>query len=381
MDIKSFVECAKALPNNISIMIKGGHGIGKSEVVAQIAEQLGLPLVDRRISQLTEGDLLGLPKLDDADQTTKWYGADFIVDACRRPVLLFLDEINRGTQEVMQSCFQLALDRCLSGNRLHPDTRVFTAVNTGGNYQVTEMDPAFLDRFWVADLSPTPEDFFEHAETRDVAKGGPVHDDLLRFLKEHPSRLDPSDANPGTVQPSRRSWVRLDRTYRANGIYDADFKEDARAKGRAYSLAVGLVGLEAANDLVDFLSTRESRYTAGHVMDEYPKHRSKIRELGQDKFNALIDLIVEDAKARLWTPEQGQNLGSFAEDLPAELRVALLTQMTKGLRGHDNFKPNFKTAIPHVTPHVVKSFDSEGKLITSKDADEKEPSKGKKGKK
>ena len=43
------------------VLIRGRHGIGKSELVYQTAKDLGLPVVERRASQMTEGDLLGLP--------------------------------------------------------------------------------------------------------------------------------------------------------------------------------------------------------------------------------------------------------------------------------------------------------------------------------
>ena len=389
MDIKTFLECAKALPSNISILVKGKHGIGKSEVIHQLADQLGLELIDRRMSQMTEGDLVGLPKLEDG--VTRFIPAEFVKAACDRPVFLFLDEVNRATQEVQQGVFQLVLDRQLNGNRLHPDTRVAAAVNVGGNYQVTEMDPAFIDRFFVADLDPTVEDFFAHAETRPEKLGGPVHRDMISFLKERPSRLDPSEANPGSKQPSRRSWVRLDRVFRANGVYGQSLDEDVSAKGRAYSLAVGLVGLEAANDCVDYLAKREARFNASHVLDAYPKHQEKIRKLGQDKLNALVDLVVEDAKSQLWTPEQAANLGMFVKDVPAELRVGFVTSYTKSLRGHANFQPNFKTMAPPVMPLIVASFNADGKIIGSKEAqeaeeakkaeDEKASGKGKKSKK
>ena len=62
IDFKSFRECAPhVLKAAKPILLRGRHGIGKSEVVYQIAEALDLPVVERRASQMTEGDLLGMP--------------------------------------------------------------------------------------------------------------------------------------------------------------------------------------------------------------------------------------------------------------------------------------------------------------------------------
>lgn len=350
MDIATFVEVAKALPEDISVLIRGNHGIGKSQVVHQIANDLGLELIDRRMSQMTEGDVIGLPKLDDG--CTKFIPAEFVMIACTRPVMLFLDEINRATQEVMQACFQLCLDRELNGNKLHPGTRVFAAVNSSAIYQVNEMDPAFLDRFFAIDLTPSAQDWFKWAE----GPGG-VDKDLVTFLKERETRLEPSDANPGTVQPSRRSWARLDRAFKANKVYESPINESDAAKGRAHSFAIGFVGVEASIELCDYLSKRESRFTAVNILSEYPKHQAKVKKLGQDKLNTLIDMIVDHAKVNVVTVEEANNLASFVQDLPGELRVSFITNYTKGTRPTPLFSANFKTINAAVMPHIVSVFN------------------------
>lgn len=362
MDIATFVAVASELPPEISILVRGGHGIGKSETVHQIAAAFGLELIDRRMSQMTEGDVIGLPKLE--NDCTKFLPAEFIKIACERPVLLFLDEINRATQEVMQACFQLCLDRELNGNRLHPQTRVFAAVNASAAYQVNEMDPAFLDRFFVVDLSPTAEDFFAYAESIDSRTGNSRLDaDLIRFLKERSTRLDPNmGANPGTVQPSRRSWFRLDKSFKSSKTYEKDLNADTIAYGRAYSMALGFVGQECSNDLVDFLKKRESRFTAINVYQEYPQHQAKIKRLGQDKLNTLIDMVVDHAKTNVVTVEEAQNLARFVTDLPGELRVSFITNFTKGTRPTQLFSTNFKTINAAVMPLIVNVFNDKKQM-------------------
>ena len=51
------------------VLLRGRHGIGKSQVVYQVAEAMGLPVVERRASQMTEGDLVGLPSIN-GDRTS-----------------------------------------------------------------------------------------------------------------------------------------------------------------------------------------------------------------------------------------------------------------------------------------------------------------------
>ena len=62
VDFKTFLE---VVPHVTAIkkpvLLRGRHGVGKSQVVYQLADSLGLPVVERRASQMTEGDLVGLP--------------------------------------------------------------------------------------------------------------------------------------------------------------------------------------------------------------------------------------------------------------------------------------------------------------------------------
>ena len=123
-----------------------------------------------------------------------------------------LDELNRSLPGVQQSFFQLVLDRELGNDkngvpyRLHPDTRVIAAVNFGSEYDVNEMDPALLRRFWVADIEPTATDWIDWAIAHDIDS---VLVDFNRQNEMH-LRVDPASVEPGTVCPNPASWHRAD---------------------------------------------------------------------------------------------------------------------------------------------------------------------------
>ena len=66
IDFKNLLTVLPFVTNaNHPVLLRGRHGIGKSSVVYQYAETLGMPVVERRASQMTEGDLLGLPTVDE----------------------------------------------------------------------------------------------------------------------------------------------------------------------------------------------------------------------------------------------------------------------------------------------------------------------------
>ena len=65
VDFKTFLQVVPHVTAVTKpILIRGRHGVGKSEVVYQFAKSIGFSVVERRASQMTEGDLVGLPKTD-----------------------------------------------------------------------------------------------------------------------------------------------------------------------------------------------------------------------------------------------------------------------------------------------------------------------------
>ena len=170
------------------VLLRGRHGIGKSTVVYQFADKNNLEVVERRASQMTEGDLVGLPTIE--DNSTTFNPPDWFKAACDRPVVLFLDEVDRATLEVRQGIFELTDSRKLNGHNLHPDTLVFAAVNGGehgSQYQVGEMDPAELDRWTVFDIDPTVEDWLSWASDADISP------EIWNFINQNRTHLEHTD--------------------------------------------------------------------------------------------------------------------------------------------------------------------------------------------
>jgi hypothetical protein len=348
------------------VLVRGDHGIGKSQCVYQLAEHFKLPMVERSLSQLSEGDMIGLPKLD--DKVTKFMPPDWYMRACTEPVCLFLDELNRATPEVMQAAFQIVLDRTLNGHTLHPLTRLYSAINTNGKYSVNEMDPALLDRFWVTDLEPSEEDWFawaqaqvEYEVTDDKTgavkkmKRSRIHPVIVDFIKKHPKTLWTGVVENASVAPSPRSWERMDAIFRAAGnLMDKDLKEDRGVEQQVYSLAVGMIGLETARTLTSYVKTLDRQVTALDILDNFAKNKAKIEELGQERWNICIDKVAEHMKETLIDAKQAKNLGDFIGVLPDELVIHFWTSLVNTTAASDIRDKNISVSKDHVVPHIVR---------------------------
>jgi AAA domain (dynein-related subfamily) len=308
LDFKSFIQCAQRLPANVSVLLRGPHGIGKSQGVFQLGAHFDLSVIDKRLSQMSEGDMIGLPKVEGG--VTKFLPPDWYMDACNNARVLFLDELNRATPEVMQAAFQVVLDRQLNGHRLHPNTRVYAAINNSGAYQVNEMDPALLDRFWTVDLKPTVEDWLEWAKPR-------VHPNLYDFVLANQKFLDPVGKDSNAIEPSRRSYERLDATLVAANLMD--HPEDPMF----YSLSRGFIGNEASIKLTDFVKNMDKQISAEDILNKFDKVKTKISKLGQEKWNICIEKIDEYVQKNGITDAQGKNLGAFCDIIPQELVIVV----------------------------------------------------------
>ena len=84
IDFKTFLSIVPhIIEARFPILTRGRHGIGKSTLVYQLAKQMDLEVVERRGSQMTEGDLLGLPKVE--DNVTQWLAPEWLHTACNKP--------------------------------------------------------------------------------------------------------------------------------------------------------------------------------------------------------------------------------------------------------------------------------------------------------
>ena len=321
VDFKTFNEVVGFVAGvRKPVLLRGRHGVGKSQVVYQYAEKAELPVVERRASQMTEGDLVGLPSTD--GNCTRFNPPDWYKAACDAPVLLFLDEVDRATSEVRQGIFELTDSRKLNGHSLHPDTIVFAAVNGGEHgdqYQVGEMDPAELDRWTVFDVEPSVEDWLDWAKSR---VSGPIWD----FINQNRNHLEhEGEFEPNKVYPSRRSWDRLNEC-----LVSGNLIELGEASPVLFHLGSSFVGFEAAVALNDFISKYSKQVTVEDILDH--GKIAMTEDFGINDHNALVEkLEASETFAKEMTDNQVQNLANYFVSLPSEVAMKLWTSVGQGL--------------------------------------------------
>jgi len=315
IDFKTFNTVAPLVSDaRYPVLLRGRHGIGKSCVVYQFAAAVGLPVVERRASQMTEGDLVGLPVIDDVAGTTTFNPPDWFKSACDNAVVLFLDEVDRATNEVRQGIFELTDSRKLNGHSLHEGTMIFAAVNGGehgAEYQVGEMDPAELDRWTVYDIEPTIEDWLDWAN-------GNVMPLVWDFINQNRGHLEHKETfEPNKKYPSRRSWDRFSQTVDKAALWEAESVDF----GLMFNVASGFVGFEASVAFVDFAKNYDRQVT---VEDLLAGKIEKTEKFTMNEHCALIEKIGASGRVNAeLTDDEFDALGAYFIAIPGEAAMKL----------------------------------------------------------
>ena len=336
------------------IMIRAKHGVGKSELVKSYDKKIAsilypnekdrteaygtpdyvYPIVERRASQMADaGDIMGLPFLD--DQTTSFRPMKWFYEACIKPCLLFIDEVDRGSQDVRQAFFELTDSRKIAGHNLHKDTIIIACVNGGigdSSYQVGEMDPAETSRWVIFDAKPSVQDWIDFAKDK-------VAPQMLDFIKTNNSFLEHTgEFEPSKVYPSRRSWFRLNKCLDGTDLLNIsalDEKEKNTEIGvknetnsmLLYYAALGCVGNETAIAFQDFCKNYKKLVSVEDVIVRGDFSHVKKFEINQHM--ALIDKFKEHVlfKSEL-EPKHLENLGRYMFICPPELAMNIWQEIT-----------------------------------------------------
>jgi hypothetical protein len=184
------------------VMLWGPPGVGKSQMVALVAQQHGMPVIDIRLSQMEPSDLRGIPfRIEDR---VEWAVPSMLPDAERHgnQGILFLDEITSVPPSVSAAAYQLILDRRLGAYTVPNGWAIFAAGNRQGDRGVTYTMPAPLaNRFSHFEVDINLDDWVAWA----YANG--MDERLIAFLRFRPELLFEFDpAHNPVAFPSPRSW-------------------------------------------------------------------------------------------------------------------------------------------------------------------------------
>lgn len=241
----------------ITPLVSGKHGIGKSQMIKSIAQELGGVCITIEGGTLKEGEITGLPyQYQDVNGDTRfrflpYYAIERIqqeekrlfleagrkedtstlggdenryamndltpeqkLDAIRsgkvKPVIIFIDEINRTENVVYKELMNILLTRSVNGYQFPWWVLFVGAMNPSTQnsiYATNEMDPAQLDRFLKIKVGDSASEWLKYG------KSAGLDPQILTFIKENPKCLSSQDKDLNDEEkptPSPRGWDMVD---------------------------------------------------------------------------------------------------------------------------------------------------------------------------
>ena len=212
------------------IIMFGPPGVGKTAIVAQIAEELNVNFVAYSITHHTRQSALGLPFI-----STKTYGGkeyavseytmSEIIGACYDAIeesgvaegILFLDEVNCVSETLAPAMLQFLQYKTFGQHRL-PEGWVIVCAGNPPEYNrsAREFDPVTMDRLKRIDVEPDVEVWLAYATERNL------HPAVVTYLQTKPGAFYKVQAGvKGTLMVTARGWEDLSRiigSFEAEGL-------------------------------------------------------------------------------------------------------------------------------------------------------------------
>lgn len=204
-----------------------GHaGLGKSQGVLEWAAKNGYQVLDLRLALKEACDLIGYPRwvtLADGTDITKFATPSYLPRSGKW--VIFLDEINRGNNSVMNAVFQLLTEgklgdeytvpsECIIACAMNPDTE---------HYGVSAVDQALADRLVMYQVEYDPKDFLAFAKAN-------FHTRVVNFIQSGWTYISPEQLQKDDQYVSPRTIHRLstfekayEKLYGANDEKHKDF--------------------------------------------------------------------------------------------------------------------------------------------------------------
>ena len=261
---------------NRPVFLWGPPGIGKSELVEDIAQDLGGLMIDLRLGQMEPTDIRGIPFYNKETGRMDWAPPIDLPDeelASQYPmVLLFLDEMNSAPASVQAAAYQLILNRRIGRYRLPDNVRIVAAGNRESDKGVTfRMPTPLANRFVHQEMRVDFESWHAWAVQNNLHKDVVGY---ISFAKQDLYDFDAKSASRAFATP--RSW-----TFVSELISDEQIDEDT-----ATNLIAGTVGEGLA---VKFMAHRK---IASRMPNPIDILRGRVKDLEVKEVSAMYSLVT-----------------------------------------------------------------------------------------
>ena len=296
------------------LFLWGPPGIGKSELVEGIANDLGGLMIDLRLGQMEPTDIRGIPFYNKDIGKMDWAPPVELPDeemAKDYPVVvLFLDELNSAAPSVQSAAYQLILNRRIGKYRLPDNVVMVAAGNRESDKGVTYRMPTPLaNRFIHQEMK------VDFASWQEWAVNNKIHKDVvgyLSFAKQDLYDFDAKSSSRAFATP--RSW-----TFVSELLAEGDDDDTTM------NLIAGTVGEGLA---VKFMAHRK---VAGRMPNPADILSGKVKDLNVKEVSAMYSLVISmcyELKAAVETKVEDKKFHEMADNFLGYMMKNFETELT-----------------------------------------------------
>ena len=342
---ETMVKAKLPLKDMPSVMLWGPPGIGKSQLVKQLASKLGkatnktVNVTDVRLILFNPVDLRGIPT-SNADKTLSVWLKPKIFDMNTSDKvlnILFLDEISAAPQSVQAAAYQITLDRVIGEHKLPDNCLVVAAGNRVTDCSVAyKMPRALSNRLLHIEITP------DFSSWREWAVRSGINDKVIGFLSFKQNYLNEEEiTNDDLAFPTPRSWEMVSNILN-NVSSDMKF---------AYPLISGLVGAGIAAEFKSWTKI----YSDLPAIDSIFAGKETRVPKGTDQLYALTSSMISHARECKGQMKQIEHSIEYALRMPPDFACVLL-------KGYQDIDEDFAKKLLQI-PAYVKWVNTRGKLL------------------
>ena len=308
------------------VFLLGAPGIGKTAIMEQIAQELGVGLVSYSMTHHTRQSALGLPFIARKNYGGREYEVseytmseiiasvyDAIEETGKREGILFLDEINCVSETLTPAILQFLQYKVFGRHQVPDGWIVVTAGNPPEyNRSIHDFDIATWDRLKRIDVDPDFSVWKEYA----VAQG--VHPAVLTYLEIRPDDFYRVETTvDGKSFVTARGWDDLSqmiKLYEANGIIVDGLLVGQYVQNAEISKRFAVY--------YDLFNKYKSDYQVEEILDGGASEAIQARasEAGFDERISLIGLIMDALGERLRTAVLAERAVELEHERLAQLK-------------------------------------------------------------
>ena len=212
------------------VLLLGAPGIGKTQIMEQVARECGVGLVAYTITHHTRQSAIGLPFISEMEfggqkkAVTEYTMSEIVASIYEKMKktglkegILFIDEINCVSETLAPAMLQFLQCKTF-GNHPIPEGWIIVAAGNPPEYNksVRDFDIVTLDRVRRMDIEP------DLPVWKDYARAAHIHSAILSYLELHPQNFYQINADvDGTQFVTARGWEDLSNlldTYEQLGL-------------------------------------------------------------------------------------------------------------------------------------------------------------------